>query len=146
MRGCQGSPGGVFASLFLFLRGSDPAQAAADYRYYHLVLKVQAFALCLSWLVTQPRKAISFHQDSGFYSLYPDSSVRGLLSLSGHGRGVCKRISLAVGECELQPLVHYCLSIPSLTEIEMVYLKCAKSRCKHHGTTVYRQCLRGSIC
>ena len=40
------------------------------------VLKVQAFALCLFSLLTQPREAISFHQDSGFYSLFPDSSVR----------------------------------------------------------------------
>lgn len=36
------------------------------------VPKVQAF----SSLLTQPREVISFHQDSGFYSLLPVSSVR----------------------------------------------------------------------
>lgn len=40
------------------------------------VLKLQTFALYLYWLFTQPREAISFHQDSGPYSSFSDSSVR----------------------------------------------------------------------
>lgn len=58
------------------LEVSGPAQVAADSDSLASDLKMQTFALYLSWPLIQSREAVSFHQDSGFYSSFPDSSVR----------------------------------------------------------------------
>lgn len=110
MRGCQGSPGGAFASLFLFLDGSDSAQVAADVDPIISILKCKHLLYAFFFRCSHsPGRLFLFTrtQDSIVYSL---TVVLGP-SLLGHSHGVCKRISLVVGELiQTMPAWQYLLT------------------------------------